>query len=184
MVNIWNRTVHHKLYPENKASLTSKREETFIWFLEEILGFERSWEAYCRLIANHGFLGKVTLDWALVPDNARRILAVVSDENSGTLKDIPWADFHERIRQKCQKNTYGAEWFQICQNLAKRVGQKIYTVWFAQASLTEFRENTLVIQVNSAFKRDYILAYFFLDVVYAAQAAYPAINRIDFQVRP
>lgn len=185
MIDIWNRIIRHKLYPEIKASLTARREETLIWFLEEILGPEISWEVYCKLISRHGFLGKVTLDWALVPDNARKVLAIPSGEESDhlePLKDIPWADFYEGIRQRCQRSPYGLQWFQICQNLAKRVGQRIYTTWFAGASLVEFTENTVVIQVGSAFKRDYILAYFFLDVAYAVQIAYPSVNQIDFQV--
>ena len=182
MIDIWNNTIEHKLYLESKASLTSKREERFIWFLEEILGTGISWETYCGLIANYGFSGKMTLNWALIPDNARKILAIATDETSGTLKDIPWGEFFEGIKKKCQKSPYGAQWFQICQHLAGRLGQRIYNIWFSQASLAELTGNTVTIRLDSTFKRDYILAYFFLDLVYAIQAAYPPINQIDFQV--
>lgn len=185
MIDIWNKTIEHKLYPENKTSLTAKREERFILFLEEILGTGISWETYCGLIANYGFSGKMTLNWALIPDNARKILASVTDETSGSLealKHIPWGEFFEDIKKKCQKSPYGAQWFQISQHLAKRLGQRIYKIWFSHASLAEFTGNAVTIRLDSAFKRDYILAYFFLDLVYAIQAAYPPVNQIDFQV--
>ena len=182
MIDIWNKTIEHKLYLENKTSLTAKREERFIWFLEEILGTEISWEAYCSLIAAYGFSGKMTLNWALIPDNARKILATATDETPEALKQVPWGEFFEEIKKKCQKNPYGAQWFQISQHLAKRLGQRMYKIWFSQASLANFTGNTVTIRLDSAFKRDYILAYFFLDLVYAIQAAYPPINQIDFQV--
>jgi hypothetical protein len=186
MVDIWNKTIPYKLYSESKASLSSKREERLIWFLEEVLGPEHSWEGYCQLIAHHSFLGRVTLDWALMLDNARKIMATATEEtrvHPENLENMAWGAFYEEIRKKCQRSPYGAEWFQICQNLAKRLGQGIYKTWFAEASLVDFTKTTVTLQVNNPFIRDYILAYFFLDLAYAVQAAYPLVNRIDFQIR-
>lgn len=183
MVDIWNETVRYKLYPESKLSLTIKREERLIWFLEEVLGHKISWETYCQLVSKLGFLGKITLNWALIPDNAYRAL-INTPHGKERYQDMPWGNFYDAIKKECQKSLYGPQWFQISQNLAKRLGQVVYHVWFSQASMTGFTENTVTIQVETTFRRDYILTYFFLDLAYAIQAAYPSINQINIQTYP
>lgn len=187
MIKIWNKTVQNKLYLESEATLTSKRLKLLIQFLEEILGPSRSWETYCELISQYGLVGKVTLDWAIVPTHAYKIFEA-EIKNTSAYKTLweekPWAEFFQEIKKILQKSPYDAELFQILQTLAKRLGQGIYRTWFLGIPVLYFTEKMITFQIDSTFKKEYIKKYFLLDLAYAVQTAYPTINRIDFQAIP
>lgn len=82
MLGIWNQIVQLKFYSGKAAHLTSKREMLMNTLMKTVLGDKiASWTDYCTLIANSRYLSgenargfKATLDWALIPDNAYKVL--------------------------------------------------------------------------------------------------------------
>ena len=102
LIAIWNQTVQSKLNTRQDVCLTGKRKTIFKKFLQEVfLETTRSeqldaWQDYCTLIAKSAYLRgqnssgfKVTLEWALVPDNAFKVL-------EGIIKDSEqFADIEE-----------------------------------------------------------------------------------------
>lgn len=180
MIKIWNKRVQNKIRVESETILPSKRERYLIQFLESILGRQHSWETYCEQISQQSFVGKVSLNWALMPGVVHNIMKPSKDKDE--LQDKPWKDFFEEIKESLRGNPYDEKWFQIAQTLAKRLGKAAYRTWFLESTLAEFSEKNIVLQVDSAFKKEYLRKFFLLDLAYAVQAAYPKINRIDFQI--
>jgi hypothetical protein len=213
LISIWNQTVQSKIHPGQAVYLTEHREKLITQFLETVLKDRKSfcsssaaevcetedpqtkaWRNYCALIAKSRFLAgnnssgfKVTLDWALVPHNAYKILeGAIYDKPEPVLQnqlfDQSWEAFTEEIAKTLPSRPYRQEWLQISEHLAKALGQVRYKSWFSKVYLGKVTETTATFYLESNFTKGYIDNNFGRDILRAVQTLYPTVKYIDFQL--
>lgn len=202
MLDFWNQIVQSKIYPAQDVRLTEKRQQLLSAFLDSVLKEEcrnakhpdallDGWRDYCNRIARNKFLAgnntsgfRVTLDWALVPNNAWKILeGAIYDkpEPASSPKDLPWEAFSEELARTLPTGKHLPSWLKISIALAKMIGQTSYRSWFAKVSLEELTETKAVFSVGGSFTRSYISAHFSTDILRAIQVLYPKVTQIDFR---
>jgi len=208
MIAIWNQIVQEKLNPGQNSHLTPKRKTLLEQFLHAVFPSKAreekldAWKDYCTLIANSRFLAgenpsgfKISLDWALVPEKAYKVLeGVIYDKpQKPTLNNNPqnqsWEDLETEIRQnslqrQAYQQLYVEEWMAICKNLAKTLGHAVFKSWFFNTVLVKLTNDTAIIQAETNFMRDYIDSHFRLDIMRSIQALHPTVTQIKFQVAP
>lgn len=201
LVETWNRTVQAKLGAGQDVRLTDKRKASFNQFLQEVFVSTppseklNAWQDYCILIAKSGYLKgnnpsgfKVTLDWALVPDNAYKVLeGAIYDKPEpaeNRFKEQSWEAFSEELARTLPSTPYLQDWLKISVNIAKLIGQLKYKTWFPRVSLKELTETRAVFAVERDFSRDYIARTFSSEIRCAVQSLHPKVEHIDFQVVP
>jgi|GEM_PF-1287032 len=201
LVETWNRTVQVKLGAGQEVRLTDRRKASFNQFLQEVFLSTppseklNAWQDYCILIAKSGYLKgnnssgfKVTLDWALVPNNAYKVLeGAIYDKPETTknrFKEQSWEAFSEELARTLPSTPYLQAWLKISVNIAKLIGQLKYKTWFPRVSLKELTETRAVFAVEGDFSRDYIARTFSSEIRCAVQSLYPRVVQIDFQVAP
>ena len=194
MLEFWNQIVQCKIYSGKKVHLTKKRGELLKTLLETVFeGNIDSWRDYCTLIANSRYLAgenprsfKATLDWALVPDNAYKVLeGVIYDQPqpAKTLSAVlPWDEFSEELARNLSSNKYLLTWHKISLHVAKQIGQIKYKDWFLKVSLIDLTESKATLSVEGRFIKDYVATNFSSELVRAIQSFHPEVKRIDFQV--
>lgn len=200
MLKNWNNTIQSKLYCGKEVHLTEKRLMLLKAFLEKVLnGKIESWIDYCELISKSRFLCgnnssgfKVTLDWALVPDNAYKLLEGViydkqeniSSKSNVTLDHKPWELFYEELAQAIPSGKYSQQWLKISLSLAKVVSQNKYRAWFSKVSLSDLSATKAIFSVDGIFTKEYITNHFSSEVRYAVQSQFPEVVQIEFHVIP
>jgi hypothetical protein len=205
MVDFWNQSVQSKIYVGQEVRLTEKRKELLDAFLETVLEDKfpsekhrnaklDGWQHYCSLIAQSKFLAgnnssgfKATLDWALVPGNAYKVLeGIIYDKPEPVCrpKDQSWETFSEELARTLPSGQYLQPWLKISVNLAKMIGQVRYRSWFAKVSLEELSETNATFSIEGNFMRDYITTHFLTDLRHAIRVLYPRVTQIDFRTRP
>lgn len=201
LVSLWNQIVQDKLSPGSEASLTPKRKTSLHKFLREVLHRTTraekidAWQNYCTLIAKTRFLMghnpngfKVTLDWALSPDNAFKVLEGAYYDKPGTTKkqsdSLSWAEFSEDLARTLPSSKYLAQWIKMSVIIAKFIGQEKYKSWFAKVVLSEVTETQTIFLVEGQFTKDSIIRQFSSELRCAVQSIYPKTNQIEFKVVP
>ncbi|MBX9804816.1 MAG: hypothetical protein K2Y18_03565 [Alphaproteobacteria bacterium] len=194
MLETWNQTVQRKIYSGKEVHLTKKRAELLKALLETIFeGQMDSWRDYCTLIANSRYLAgenarcfKVTLDWALVSDNAYKVLeGAIYDQPQPAKKlteVLTWEEFSEELARSLPSSKYLLPWLKISINLAKQIGQIKYKDWFLKVSLSELSDSKANLSVEGRFIKDYIQGNFSPEILRAIRSIRPEVSRIDFQV--
>ncbi|MBM3632394.1 MAG: hypothetical protein FJX03_01615 [Alphaproteobacteria bacterium] len=194
ILEFWNQTVQCKVYSGKKVHLTKKRGERLKTLLETVFeGNIDSWRDYCTLIANSRYLAgenprsfKATLDWALVPDNAYKVLeGVIYDQPQPAkmLSEVlPWEEFSEELVRKLPSHKCLLPWHKISLNLAKQIGQIKYKDWFLKVSLIDLTESKATLSVEGRFIKDYIATNFSSEILKAIQSVHPEIKHIDLKV--
>jgi hypothetical protein len=194
MLVIWNEFIQAKLHPGKEVYPTPKRFAAFKTFLTEVFqGDQSGWKAYCEKIAQCKFLMgqntsgfKVTLDWALVPDNAYKILeGAIYDKP--TPEPVPVSESSstnllEDLYKQVEEGPLKAPWIQIATHLINKIGSNAYKSWFSKATLVEVEHETMTIGIETAFARNYITSHLSQDLEYAIKSAFPSIKYIQFQV--
>jgi hypothetical protein len=149
MINFWNEHVQAKLHSSSSpVQLTQSRQQQLCKLLKEMLNNDPAqWEAYCLKISQYRYLMgenasgfKITLDWALKPENALKVLegAIYDKPQEQTAKELSWTDYVAQIKQHCTQHHYSDDWFEICKRLARMLGQPTFESWLKQ--LTRSRE--------------------------------------------
>jgi len=201
LVMLWNQIVQNKLGAGPEAYLTTKRKALLMKFLKEVLHNTTraekidAWQNYCTLIAKTKFLiggnpngFKVTLDWALVPDNAFKVLEGAYYDKPSLSKgkqDCPtWEEFSEELARTLPSSKYLTEWVKMSVIIAKFIGQEKYKAWFTKVVLSEVTETTATFLVEGQFTKDSIIRYFSSEIRCAVQTFYPKVTHIEFKVVP
>jgi hypothetical protein len=213
LIKIWNETVQSKIHARQEVYLTEHREKLLARFVETVLRDRKNiclsngtenwqtdgWQNYCNLIAKSRFLTgnnasgfKVTLDWALMPHNAYKILEgaifdkpePASLQNQLQVQPVPWEEFAQEIAKKLPPSPYAQKWVQISQHLAKALGQVRYKSWFSKVYLGNVTETTATLYVEGRFTKAYIDNNFSRDILCSIQTLYPTVKSIDFQLVP
>lgn len=194
MLEIWNQTVQCKFYLGREAHLTPKRAELLNALMETVFGHQMaSWTDYCTLIASSRFLAgenttkfKVTLDWALVPDNAYKVLEGAIYDKPEPVRNLStilsWEEFSEELVRILPSNKYLLPWLKISINLAKQIGQVKYRNWFGKVFLSELTDTKAILSVEGSFTKDYISSHFYSEIRCAIHSLRPEVTQIDFQV--
>lgn len=194
MLEIWNQTVQWKFYSGKEAHLTSKRKMLMNTLLKTVLGDAiTSWKDYCTLIANSRFLSgenargfKATLDWALIPDNAYKVLeGAIYDQpkHENQSHVIPtWEEFAEELVRTLPSNKLLLPWLKVSINLAKDIGQLKYKSWFSKVFLSDLTDKSVTLSVRGKFIRDYIATHFETHVRCAVRSIYPDIDQINYLI--
>lgn len=199
MVAIWNRVVQDRMRPGQKAVLTNLRQIRLQEFLATVFAEkpERlqlgAWEEYCTLISKSRFLAgenntgfKVTLDWALVPQNAWKVLeGAIYDKPEpvkAEAKFLPWEEFEEELARTLPSGPHLLAWVKIGLTLAKVMGQIKFRSWFWQVSLMELTETTAIFTLENGFVRDYIVNHFSSELRCAVEAFFPSVKSIELKV--
>lgn len=198
MIDVWNQSVQSKIYAGQEVRLTENRVELLEAFLDTVLEDKLpsekldGWRSYCSLVAQSRFLTgknssgfKVTLDWALISNNAYKVLEGVIYDKPETLcrpKDQSWEAFSEDLARTLPTGKYLQPWLKISVVLAKMIGQVSYRSWFAKVSLEELTETNAIFFVEGNFMRDYITTHFSRDILRAIQVVYPEVTQVDFQI--
>lgn len=194
MLESWNRIVQNKLHPGMNAHLTSKRKQLLEHFLQTVLnGQIEPWQDYCRLIADSRFLAgqnptgfRVTLDWALVPDNAYKILEGAIYDKPELVKDQPnnlsWEGFAEELARTLPSSPCLLSWLKISMNLAELIGQLKYRSWFSKVLLKELTPTQAIFEVEGRFIKDYITSHFSSELQKALHTHYPTVDHFEFKL--
>lgn len=194
MLESWNRIVQNKLHTGMNAHLTPKRKQLFERFLQTVLnGQIEPWQDYCRLIADSRFLAgqnpngfKVTLDWALVPDNAYKILEGVIYDKPEPVKEQPnnlsWEGFAEELARTLPSSPCLLSWLKISMSLAELIGQPKYRSWFSKVLLKELTPTRAIFEVEGRFIKEYINSHFSSDLQRAIHTHYPTVHHIEFKL--
>lgn len=208
MIAIWNQTVHKKLNSNPEAPLleprlTEKRKTLLSKILSTVFACDArdnnldSWQTYCTLIANSRFLMghnpshfKVSLDWALIPDNAYKVLEGALYDKPEDLKDpsthdlpsdLPWEEFAENLVRSLPSGKYLIQWVKISVNLAKLLGQQKYKSWFSKVTLRDMTATKATFGVEGNFVKEYIRTHFFSELQCAVQTSYPQITEFELE---
>lgn len=194
MVESWNHIVQNKIHPGTVVHLTHKRKQLLDHLLQTVFsGQIESWQDYCSLIANSRFLTgqnpngfKVTLDWALVPDNAYKVLeGAIYDKpevRNDLSKDLLWEEFERELARTLPSSPYLLPWLKISISLAKLIGQPKYKSWFLKVLLKELTPTLAVFEVEGRFIRDYIATHFTSELQKALHTHYPTVHHIEFKI--
>jgi hypothetical protein len=229
MLQIWNETVQGKIHFGQAVHLSEHRKTLLKNFLETVLRDRKlffpscedeacesqnpeldDWQHYCNLIAKSRFLTgentsgfKVTLDWALTPEKAYKVLEgaiydkpipISQNQYQGQPTPQSWEAFSEEIAQNLPPCPYNQEWLQVSQHLAKKIGQVRYKAWFSKVYLGELtdpytnffdlRPTVATLHVGGRFIKDYIDANFRFDILRAIQTVYPSAKHLEYRVVP
>jgi hypothetical protein len=201
MLEKWNKTIQSKLYCGKEVHLTEKRLGLLKSFVDIVLnGKIESWSDYCDLIIKSRFLCghsssgfKVTLDWALVPDNAYKLLeGVIYDKQESTSRPsnvrepdpVSWELFYEELARVLPSGKYLQQWLKISLALAKQIGQNKYRTWFSKVSLSDLTVTKATFSVEGSFTKGYIANHFSSEIRCAVQSFLPEVVQIDFHVIP
>jgi len=196
MLVVWNDTVQSHFVPYQPAILTPKR---ILGFTNLHTAFAKqgiSWRSYCKKIAGTRFLMgentkgfKVTLDWALNLDNACKVLEGAIYDKPASTTDRPilnndgWATLVEEIKAFLPVNSYTQGWLHTCQHLVANIGASTFRSWFLRrVSLISINGDTVILQVESNFYRDWLYNHYHDQIKAALRLVYPAITNIKFQV--
>jgi hypothetical protein len=192
MLEIWNQTVQCKFYLGKMAHFTPKRAELLNALMGSVFGHQMaSWRDYCTLIANSRYLAgenarcfKATLDWALIPDNAYKVLeGAIYDKPEPVHKPstvLSWEEFAEELVRTLPSNKLLLPWLKISINLAKDIGQLKYKSWFTKIFLTDLTVTTATLSIEGKFIRDYVINHFRSHIQSAVLSIYPEIKQIVY----
>jgi hypothetical protein len=143
-----------------------------------------------RFLTGHNSSGfKVTLDWALVPDNAYKVLeGAIYDKPKAVeqekLEIVSWEEFSEELARKLPSSPYLLQWLKMSVIIAKFIGQEKYQRWFSKVGLKEVNDRWATFWVDSLATQDYITRNFFTAIRIALQDVYPAVRYWEFEVLP
>ncbi len=196
MITIWNTTIQNNLNPGKDVHLTSTRKHLLSHFLTAFLADSLPcWEEYCSQIAQSRFLMgdntsgfRVTLDWALKPENAYKVLeGALYDKPLDTGKSLPdKAPPLEESSEKAQAhiaNISDPLLQKLSQGLIEKLGTPTWLSWFKDVRIIARSTHKLVLSCPTRFIRNYIRSHFSGLVLAAAQDISPAISEIDYGVR-
>ena len=196
MLDIWDETVYQILNPGKGLRLTKDRRVQMEKLLTGLLdGKVELWEEYCRLIANCPFLMgnntrkfKVTLDWALNPKNALKVLEndfySPPPSDPEPLKNKPWDEYAPILKKELKHWPYQDEWLLICEALVRCLGQVTFATWFQQIRPKEVSSERVVLLSLNGFTRDYILSEFGVELKKCIKAIYPQDPIIEIEIDP
>jgi len=168
--DVWNKTVHAKLKPNQKIHLTEKRLNILAPLLERFFqnDLER-WKAYCTQISNCKFLMggnksgfKVTFDWAVKPDNVVKILEGSIYDQSTPLpepKQQSWPEFDRSVRDHITQNSLPPLWFHIIQMMAPTHGRNAFESWLKDLDVT-IDLKTVKLTASTVFIKDRVESLF------------------------
>lgn len=200
---VWNETVQQKLNPfEDPCRLNPSRLQRLKYLFEEVCNNKpATWENYCQKISACQFLMgknksgfKVNLDWALVPENAYKVLEGAlydkperSESNSVVLKNTQgsWEEVSKKVQSRLlqgpSSGSYLQEWLTVCQKLFQVLGETIFTAWFLTLKLENVQDDTALIQAENTFQRDYINNHFRFEIERAVRSVFPTVHFVTFQ---
>lgn len=196
MLTIWDETIYQILNPGKNLRLTKERRTQMERLLNGFFdGKIEGWEGYCRLIAECSFLMgqnarkfKITLDWALIPKNALKVLE--NDFYSPPpaepvlAKEESWEDYESVLKQELKDWPYANEWLLICEALVKYLGQVTFAAWFQQIKPKKISSTEVTLLALNNFTRDYILKEFEPALKTCVSAIYPQEPHIEIEVDP
>jgi hypothetical protein len=196
MIDIWNVTIQKRLHPGKDVHLTSNRRQLLSYFLTTFLGDRMTcWEEYCSQIAKLRFLMgdnasgfKVTLEWALNPENAYKVLeGAIYDKPLESKKEqpakTPPPEESAEKAQACITNLSDPALQKLSRGLVEKLGAATWLSWFKDLRITARSARRLVLSCPSRFMRDYIQNHFSATVLSTAQGIFLTIREIDYGVR-
>lgn len=196
MLMTWNETVQKKLPAGKDVYSTQKRISALNTCFSEVFNNDQfAWKSYCEQISQSQFLMgdnpsgfKVTLDWALIIDNAYKILegAIYDKPSPKDLKpkEISRVELLDEIRNKILKDPSQEVWFRISEHLIDCLGPTTYKSWFNQVTFTEIKNDIVTLQIEMKFIQDFIINNFLKDLKCAISEVFPSFKEIQFQLSP
>lgn len=192
-LNVWNELVQSKFSGSIYLLLNPIRIQKFIQFGNET-SIENldAWKRYCQKIGQSRFLMgenasgfRVTLEWALNPTNALKILegAIYDKPREETkFSEKPWNEYIETLKQHCFVHGYSERWLNVCKALASRLGQATFESWFKAMIPEEQEEEIVYLTVASLFIRDYIKTHYLTALQQAFSVSFPQSTRFEIQI--
>ncbi len=185
MIHVWNQVVQAKVNPGKDVYPTSERYQALQRLIKEVWqGQATEWEKFCHQIANSRFLMgqgpsgfKITLDWALVPRNACKILEGAIYDKETNFSSRSCSDVMKEIGKH-----HSPEWIPVVESLIQDVGPVTYQSWFAHVRFEKPSNHTVIVWVENDFKKDYIHTHYkaVLDQIF--RCLDPKVEKIEFQV--
>ena len=157
MISIWHSTVETS---SEKTILTAWRSKALKKALYGMFQNDLSqWKSYCeRIEANTFLMGggarkwKVTLDWAVRPENVQKVREGVYTGQKETASEIL-----ERNKPLRGEEIQGSEtWKAFCFSLSRIIGTSPVRAWFGTVTPVDFEGESPKIQCQGAFQRDWI----------------------------
>ena len=196
MITIWNTTIQNNLNPGKDVHLTSTRTRLLSHFLTAFLADSLPcWEEYCSQIAQSRFLMgdnesgfRVTLDWALKPENAYKVLeGAIYDKPLDSKKELspktPLPEESKEKAQACIADLSDPLLQKLSRGLVEKLGAATWLSWFKNVRIIARSSHRLVLSCPTRFIRNYIRSHFSEAVLATARSISPAIREIDYGVR-
>ena len=168
MIETWNKVVQKKL-GKPPTLPTARRAQKLLQLLKQFLNTDLAqWNAYCHKIAAWDFLMntqpsgfQVSLDWALEPHNAVKILEEAfydkpkeTSEKFSQKREEEEVKFLQELQAKCDQDSSDPQWFEFCQKLAVTFSILSFKSWFWIVKPSEFSKNRVVLNVCNRFIGD------------------------------
>ncbi len=153
------------------------------------------WQEYCSQIAQSRFLMgdnqsgfRVTLEWALKPENAYKVLeGAIYDKPLDSKKDLspktPSPRENAQKAQTCIADLSDPLLQKLSRGLVEKLGAATWLSWFKNVRIIARSTHRLVLSCPTRFIRNYIRSHFSEAVLATAQRISPVIREIDYGVR-
>lgn len=193
MISIWNEVVQSKINPEKLVFLTAGRKKALMNFEQAVLENQGiAFEDYCRKIAKTKFLlgenasgFKVSLDWALMPEKAFKILegAIYDKPAEKTLDQsqaVTKAGLLEELGTSFPSGCLVSWWEKVLEALMDKLELPVIRSWFTKTGLVGLSEHTAIVQIDTQFKLDWITSHYSKAIEQAVIAVCPNVKRVEF----
>lgn len=173
MISIWNQKIGQD---SSNLSFTYWRQRTLRKTLKQSFQNDlTAWTHYCTIIAHNSFLmgdgpngWKVSLDWALKPQNIQK----VQEKRYTGQKDIP-----QQAPIFSKHTLQGSEiWKSMADLLAERLGTFVFYSWFKEGCLKDETSQYPTLSLGTNFKADWVERHFGPEINAAAKEVMPQMN--------
>lgn len=196
MISVWNHIVQTKLNLEPLAYISENRKTKLHQIFDTLFkGDLKAWQGYCQQIGTNQFLlggnqtgFRVTLDWALNPENACKVLegfyfdkVSLKSAASGNQTRVFEINY-EFLEEESKGRQHSEFWIQLSKTIIGKLGQNTYSSWFKSLQISRLTDKILTFEVASVFVKDYINTHYHKSLLEAARSIAPSIVRIEYSV--
>jgi len=168
MIDMWNKSVQKALDKPPVFSTHRRRHQLLDMLHDLFKGDLAHWQAYCKRLTRSRFLMganesgfKVTLDWALNPDNAVKVLEgalydppLANGSPSASAKKQEEEDFFASLQEHCLEESRDPQWYLFCEKLARLSGVFAYKAWFKGVIPLTFSAEDVTLGLPNALTKE------------------------------
>jgi hypothetical protein len=181
LIKIWNDFIDPSQL-KNPLSVTT-RKALLKAFENAFQSNLKNWEDYCIRISKNKFLmgggergWKATLEWAIKPENIKKVLDGVYETYGAVSESISIPPLTINDIEALQGE---GTWKDILRSLSKRIGLPCFKSWFADLIPTNLESEITQIRAHSRFVKDRISTYYYDDLMLSLREFLPFVRKVE-----